>query len=381
MKPVRHILDDLVERRLWPVALLLIAALVAVPVVLAKPTSSVSVAPAPTTLAVPAAGGDMTPFVGKPAVQLTSLGQRSGRLDHLRATDPFVQRHVVKVAVTASGRPGGAPTDQLGAGPSLGGPLSSIGGSLPPGGSSPGPGGLTRGASTPGSSGPSSGGGAPTAPPPGSTGASAPPATPSRPAPGGPPRTVVVSSIDVRFGAAGVPARQRTVERLALLPSRAHPVLVYLGLLTDGKTASFLLASNARPQGDGHCAPNPRDCQTVHMRLGDTEFFDVSTDSGYVQQYELDLVGVHRHRTAAASAAAVRAVSASTSGARFVRAREVHDGSLRDLHYEPATGSIELVPTPVPLLPAAPAWASQLSPDTAVSAIPGLAPVPAPPAP
>jgi len=75
MKILRNIYEDLLERRLWPVALVLLLALLAVPVVLAK---SAGPAPAPTPppalAGVPVAAGSMTSFVSQPAVQLTSVG-------------------------------------------------------------------------------------------------------------------------------------------------------------------------------------------------------------------------------------------------------------------------------------------------------------------
>ena len=44
---LRNVYDDLVERKLWPVALILVVALIAIPVVLSKPASESTPAPAP----------------------------------------------------------------------------------------------------------------------------------------------------------------------------------------------------------------------------------------------------------------------------------------------------------------------------------------------
>ncbi|MDX6661832.1 MAG: hypothetical protein QOJ55_2654, partial [Solirubrobacteraceae bacterium] len=66
------------------------------------------------------------------------------------------------------------------------------------------------------------------------------------------------------------------------------PVLVFLGVQKDGKTAAFLVSSDAAPQGDGNCSPSRSVCATLTVRAGDTVFIDVAASAGNVQ-YELDV--------------------------------------------------------------------------------------------
>jgi len=365
MKILRNIYEDLLERRLWPVALVLLLALLAVPVVLAK---SAGPAPAPTPppalAGVPVAAGSMTSFVSQPAVQLTSVGRHAGRLDHLRAMNPFVQRHlapVVKVlGPTSTNGPATAGTS-----PNA---VTATRGSLNATGNGPS---ASRAASPSGAGsagpGPSSGGGS-----------VAPTLTPKfgPPAPNQP-RSIVVSSLDVRFGPAGDPGQRRTLERLAPLPSRANPVLIYLGLLSDNKTAVFLTSSDAHADGDGRCVPNPQTCQVVRLQAGNTEFFDVTVADGSVKQYELDLLRINRHQTFSVRAARAAAQGPSSADTRLLRSRLRHAPVARTLNYDETTGT--LTPQqPVGSLHPDPAWEVQISPDAAVAAIPGLAPAPAP---
>ena len=57
-------------------------------------------------------------------------------------------------------------------------------------------------------------------------------------------------------------------------------MLIYLGVLDDKKTAVFLLDSGVIAQGDGTCKPSRTSCETIQIREGETEFFDVAGDDG-----------------------------------------------------------------------------------------------------
>ena len=69
----------------------------------------------------------------------------------------------------------------------------------------------------------------------------------------------------------------------------------------DGETAVFLLGDGVQPTGDGTCLPEPTSCETLALKAGETEFLDVMGDDGAtpVAQYELDVVAVHPAKTAA----------------------------------------------------------------------------------
>jgi hypothetical protein len=96
------------------------------------------------------------------------------------------------------------------------------------------------------------------------------------------------SNVRVAFGKTGGSLKQYDVVPLTALSSASDPVLVFLGVQKDGKTAAFLVSSDASPQGDGHCSPSRSVCATLTVRAGDTVFIDVAASGGNVQ-YELDV--------------------------------------------------------------------------------------------
>ena len=58
------------------------------------------------------------------------------------------------------------------------------------------------------------------------------------------------------------------------------PALIYLGVLKDKKTAVFMVDSGVVAQGDGTCKPSRTNCETIHLKEGETEFFDVASEDG-----------------------------------------------------------------------------------------------------
>jgi hypothetical protein len=164
------------------------------------------------------------------------------------------------------------------------------------------------------------------------------PATPVTPEPE--PRKYALNELTVRFGdATSTPAR-KSLERLQPLPSAEDPVLIYLGVLKDGKTAVFLLDHGVSAIGDGDCRPTPEECETVRLRAGDTEFFDVIDDTGHVTaQYQLDLIKIHRGTTASAA----RAKASSKAGRRVLQARVASAGPT-GYRWDAAAGTLERSP-------------------------------------
>ena len=84
----------------------------------------------------------------------------------------------------------------------------------------------------------------------------------------------------MRFGPSEATTRppRKDVKRLQALPSSDEPVLIYLGVLKDKKTAVFLVDSGVIAQGDGTCMPSRTTCETIHIKEGETEFFDVAPE-------------------------------------------------------------------------------------------------------
>ena len=292
----------LVQRRLWPVAILLIAAAAAVPMLLRQDPPPPAAAPA---VASVKADKDAV-LAEEPIVTEAADGDRSGRRLVLGSRkDPF--------------KPQATPTPT----PRPETPKTAV-----PDNDAPKDSGTTAG-TTP------------------TTGASPPPvaALPTVPTPKT--KRYELYELTVRFGAsdASRPPR-KDVKRLKALPSNSKPVLIYLGVMDDKKTAVFLLDSGVVAQGDGDCHPSRNQCETIRIREGETEFFDVpsengdSTDASSGAQYQLDVIKIHKTTTTDAKKAKKARAAVSPKGRMILRARVAGDGPLR-YRYDAKTGRLQ----------------------------------------
>lgn len=251
MTVVTNTWQQLVRRRLWPLALLLVAALAAVPFVLASEPEPV-LAP---VVSAPAVSADDEDAFGEPVVAKVEATDRSRRRRVLGSRkDPFKPAPVKKAkaatttttttATTADPKPttGTAPSSTIGTGGS----------------------GYT------------------------------PPVVPPVAAPK--PKAPPAGSITIRFGdATSEDLPKGVLEKLAPLPDDEEPLLVFMGLTKNGKHAKFLVDASLTPTGDGTCKPHPASCETVLLSRGETEFFDVvDPETGQITaQYQLDLVAIN----------------------------------------------------------------------------------------
>ena len=291
MKVVNDIWRQLAGRRLLPVAAILVAALVAVPIVLAKGAQP---APEPTLQPVDATAAAATKTIVSVATPSTKRRRVLGA-----KTNPFAGEKLPKPKKPATSAAASSPS------------ASGSGGSSEP--------------STPAS--PRGGGSAP------ASGGSAPPASgPTTPAPQ--PKTYAFQELTVRFGSAERAPERRSLERLEPLPSADEPVLIYLGVLEDGKTAVFLIDDGVSAVGDGECHPAPEQCETIGLKAGETEFFDVTDETGNVsEQYQLDLVKIHKAETTSAT----QARASSKAGRRLLKAHVASTG----YRWDASAGALE----------------------------------------
>jgi hypothetical protein len=252
---MRSLRRDLLERRLWPIVVLIIAAIVAVPFVLHGPRGQAAIAPPPVATGSP---------------QPTTSGTRHRAVDtHAvtaptsRTRDPFqegdVQRTTVHETTTATTSTT-TPTSQSP-------PRSSV--TTTPA--------ATAAATT-------------TAPAPTTAATTTAPAT-TTPVTSKPPavrtptvtkprvaaetapsrtRTWDVYSVDLRIGAPGHPVTHRDIARLTPLPSERAPQAMYMGVTDHGRRAVFALGAGVevRAIGANHshravCTPSRVDCALV----------------------------------------------------------------------------------------------------------------------
>ena len=306
MKPLENVWSGLLQRRLLPVAILLLAALAAIPVVLTKDPEPI--APQPTAPAADKAS-EANAATAEPVVSLVADGERTQRRRVLGVRkNPFEPAKAPKVKAAAT--PSGVPvqvTGGTGATPTGGSPVTVDGGQ--PSVGTPGvPGGV--------------------------------PAPAEAPQP-----TYELYSLTVRFG----PSESESLEkfnlpRLKPLPSAADPLLVYLGPGKGAKTAVFMVDDSVVAQGDASCKPTPSNCETLHMHVGDTEFLDVTDEDGKsTAQYQLDLVKIKTSSTADAAQAKTARAKESKAGRRVLRARQAAAGPLR-YRYDTKSGTVRKIP-------------------------------------
>lgn len=263
----KNVWTDLIERRLWPVAIGLVIALVAVPVVLGRSGGGSSEdAAAPATVA---------PASGTPATQVVSLATTKAKGAPLgRAHNPF--RHLGGLAAAG---PESVPT--VAPAPTTGG--------APDAAPAPAGGGAAQ---APNPSGPI------TAPPSDGDITSPAPSAPSAPSSPGIPAPVARISagwrMDMTYGRAGDVNKRTDVARLNPLNAIGSPIALFVGVKDDQNTAVFMIVGDVAVSGDGTCRPSPSDCQVVGLHPGDAALIDVPASDGSSKRYELQVDKISR---------------------------------------------------------------------------------------
>jgi hypothetical protein len=307
MNAVRGILRDLVERRLWPVALLLVVAAVAVPVYLGRASSDDGAVDAP----LPGATAQTDVKASKAAVSLDESADESDGVGRVR--NPFKQKHVPKAKK--------AGTDNA---------------SQPSGAASPSTDSTSSGGSTPsgGSGGDSTGGTTPAAPTDDTTTKKT---------------DVDVSHVSLHLGPVGQLVTYKDVARLSALPSAGNPLFVFTGVLKDGKTAVLLASSTVQlsEESDVECKPSNKNCQKLELEQDDTVFFTIAGDAT-ATQYQLDVISVRQKSGGSAKATSAALQRHSKAGAAMLRDAHVYGSSeyrgAADYRWMPEQGELDRVP-------------------------------------
>jgi hypothetical protein len=249
---------QLVRRRLWPVALLLLAALAAVPVLLSREPA------APEPLEPVAISTEADETIAEPVVAKVTAEDRDRRRRVLGVRkDPFSPAPPKKAKTAQADESEATADDKVPAAPAPSG-----GGTTTPTG-----------------------------------GEAAPEKTYYSP-----------GTIVVRFGDATSDTLQKfAVKKFEALPDEELPLLIYMGLTKNGKKAKFLVDAAVEVDGDGTCKPHPSSCETIELAVGETEFLDVldpeadqdeesaedeeaseEAETALLAQFQLDLVDIKR---------------------------------------------------------------------------------------
>jgi hypothetical protein len=309
--PLRAILADLRERRLWPVAAVLLIAIIAAPLLLSRGAKPAPVAPGASTK-------QLAPPTGLPVLD-TGTSSPSGPLTG-PSRDPFTQLAGTTGAggaATTLGAVGTGTTNTAGAG-AAGAGAGSATGQAPVSTPIVSPGTVSTGVGT----------------------ATIPTGKP-RPAPAG---LTATQSYQVKLSitnASGGLDTIHSLERLSVLPDVREPLLVELGVLEGGSRVLFAVQPGAVVGGPGRCIPGPLDCQILSLAQDRIESVSARSAAGTTPVALFAVTGItavsHGSVAAAdrarqASSAAGRALLAgSTSAALQLFRYDAGRGVLVDL--------------------------------------------------
>jgi hypothetical protein len=309
---LRGFVTELRQKRLWPVAALLLAVIVAIPVLLTKSASPAPQPQAQIPSTPPPPGGSI------PALNVQTT-QPHSRLTG-RGHDPFA------TGASASGASSAAVTAAVSTA------FSQATSTLTGGAST------TTATGTGGSSivtsGSSSSGTTPSSPPPSITGNAKP-----KPAPSGlKPTQAYDVGLAITNSTGGIDTTD-PLERLSTIPSQQQPLLVELGVARGGNRVLFVVQPGTVLHGPGVCTPGPIDCEIVSLAQDQTE--QLSTKQGSIGSTQVALFAITNisatdYPSAAAADKARRA--ASSAGRALLDTSKNQMLSL--FQYEPSLGSI-----------------------------------------
>lgn len=247
MNFARTLIRDLVAKRLWPIALLLVVALVAVPVVMSRGGDE-PVAPDPVTLGAVVAGDEADTVSAIDLVGPPSVRSRSGKV-----RNPF-RRPAVKAAGAEA-----TPSDPA-----------------------------ADGAKT------------------GATGGAPAETTPTPATPAEPVVKPTYYRTEVRFYEA-TEGKPRPLSRLEPLGGLVDTAALYLGVTrsSDGLYGVFLLGPGATSDGEAKCEDDT--CRVIGLKSGQSQLVTVQpADGSEARQYVLEAVAVRAVTSDAASARSMR---------------------------------------------------------------------------
>ena len=275
--------NDLRARRLVPVAVLLVAGLIAAPVVLSKKSED---APAPVPAPAPTQAKQQTGPDALAKVKLEdAIGKGNGSsLSAFDVNNPFAPPDkVLKAAREATQQDDGtanitAPTDT--------------------GTGATGDTGAGTGGGTDNGTGGGGGGG------------------------GGTTTTEFTYVLDVTFWANGHKRTIKGMEKLDILPNEANPLLIFMGVSDGAGNAVFLVDSTLETAGEGKCTPSKAECAFLYLGAGSEQEFTNEEGDSYrllINEIRKVKVGDEKASTASekkASKAAARAAVGNTTPAR-----------------------------------------------------------------
>jgi hypothetical protein len=320
----RGVATELRQKRLWPVAAVLVLALIAIPVLL---SNSGSAAPQPVAQlpAAPPPSGNSIPALNVQSTTTTHSRLRGTAHDPFAAGSPTTTTPqlststatspVTTAVATATSNPGGASSGGASSGASNTSSTASSGGGA-------------AGSSSSGSS------ATPTSNPPSIT-----PNAKPKPAPSG---LTSKQAYDVELAmtnSAGGIDTTDPLTRLSVLPSPQQALLVELGVLRGGKRVVFAVQPGTAVNGPGTCVPGPLDCEILELGQDQTEQLSARTGSLTTSQVALFAVtGISAMNYPSTAAADAARRAHSDAGKALID--KSSSSALSLFMYDPSLGSI-----------------------------------------
>jgi hypothetical protein len=116
-------------------------------------------------------------------------------------------------------------------------------------------------------------------------------------------RSWTMYSVSLRYGKHTSARVQNNVARLTPLPSVKQPAVMFTGVMSGGQQAVFALGAGVWHQGPGLCRPDRKRCAAIVLRARQTEVLTITTAEGRHQQRKLRLVDIARSTTHSESVA------------------------------------------------------------------------------
>ena len=255
--PIQNLVTDMRNRKMLPLVILLLLAIVAIPFLLGEDPP-----PPPSTTSASVSSADAADFEGAEITDPVVLAEVPGIRDFRKRLSSFQKQNPFKQQL--SGNPKSA---KKGGGGKHGG---------------------TGAGTTPVTS-------TPTTPTTNPTGTD--PGTGSDPGTGTGGGTIkqylYYWEIDAKVGAVGKADKKTGIKQLEFLPGNSHPVVQFIRGVDEASALFVVSRSVGDTHGDGRCAPRPNDCQFLALEPGQSQTFQYEPNG---LQYKIKLTAVHLKR-------------------------------------------------------------------------------------
>lgn len=262
---------DLIERRLWPVIVVLLIAVIAVPLMLRK-TASATVTPVPPAPPLAGATAPVQRSTARPSVHSLEVSvprdpfasgmpklsaQPASKTASAGTSSPTTTTSATSATTTAPSMVSPAPTT-----------TSSSGSATTPA-TTPTPTTTTTSATTTTTT---------------TSGSSFIPPVPEI-------QSWTVYAVDIRVGTGSFAPLSSDVARLTPLPSVAEPKAMFMGVMAGGDGAVFAFGAGVQHSGPGVCRPDRTRCAAIVLHVGQTEQL-ITQAAGGPRELNLSLVNI-----------------------------------------------------------------------------------------